>query len=52
MMEDELRFAELGYDFRADKEWNIYGSEARDDQLLNDEIDPEEEAFMRGYVGE
>ena len=32
-----------------DHEQNVYGDEARDNLMRDDEISPEEEAFMKGY---
>lgn len=32
-----------------DHEVNVYGDEAREDLMKDDEISPEEEAFMKGY---
>jgi len=32
-----------------EKEVNVYGDEARESLEENDEISPEEEAFMKGY---
>ncbi|MBI5388991.1 hypothetical protein HZB01_01270 [Candidatus Woesearchaeota archaeon] len=32
-----------------ESEENIYGKEARKEMVENDEVSPEEEAFMEGY---
>lgn len=32
-----------------DQEMNVYGDEARSSMMSDDEISPEEEAFMKGY---
>lgn len=32
-----------------DHEINVYGDEARETMIKDDEISPEEEAFMKGY---
>lgn len=35
-----------------EQEENVYGQNAREDLVDNDEMDPEEEAFMEGYEDE
>lgn len=32
-----------------DQEMNVYGDDARENLMKDDEISPEEEAFMKGY---
>ena len=32
-----------------DHEMNVYGDDARESMMSDDEISPEEEAFMKGY---
>ncbi|MBN1275292.1 hypothetical protein JXA12_03290 [Candidatus Woesearchaeota archaeon] len=34
-----------------EEEWDIYNDEAREKLVESDSLDPEEEAFMRGYEG-
>lgn len=34
------------------EEWNIYREETREQMVDDDEMDPEEEGFMRGYEEE
>jgi hypothetical protein len=35
-----------------DKEWNVYNESAREELVESDSLNPEEEAFMRGYYEE
>ncbi|MFW6220431.1 MAG: hypothetical protein ACOC3X_02040 [Nanoarchaeota archaeon] len=38
--------------FVEDTEMNVYKKKSRDELVENDEISPEEEAFMQGYYDE
>ena len=48
LMHEELAEEEI----LEDKEQNVYDRDIVEDKMDNDEIDPEEEAFMLGYLGE
>ena len=52
MKSDELKQEFHSFLRDEEQEWDVYNQDTVNQKLLNDEIDPEEEAFLRGYMEE